>query len=83
MSFSHTQLEALESAIATGTLEVRIDDKVVKYQTTSELIKARDLVRNNPYAKKSVRIFSDNFKRVFDTPSPISGVANKKILEML
>ncbi len=44
--FSLAQLDALEAAIASGTLEVRIGDKLVKYQTTGDLIKARDLVRD-------------------------------------
>jgi hypothetical protein len=46
MAFSYTQLEALESAIAAGTLEVKIGDKTIKYQSTAELILARNLVRD-------------------------------------
>ena len=46
MAFTQTQLDALETAIASGTLEVRIGDKLVKYQTTDELIRARDLIRD-------------------------------------
>ena len=46
MSFTQDQLSALEAAIATGTLELRIGDKLVRYQTTADMIKARDLLRD-------------------------------------
>lgn len=46
MSFTRTQLELLEAAIASGTLEVRIGDKLVRYQGLADLIKARDLVKD-------------------------------------
>ena len=45
MAFSCQQLELLEAAIASGTLEVRIGDKFVRYQNTTDLIRARDLVK--------------------------------------
>lgn len=44
MAFTLAQLTALESAIASGNLEVRYDGKLVKYQTTGEMIRARDLM---------------------------------------
>ena len=40
------QLEALEAAIASGVLEVRVGDKVTRYQNTGDMIRARDLVRD-------------------------------------
>ena len=46
MAFTQSQLDALEAAIATGTLEVRIGDKMVRYQTTVDMIRARDLLRD-------------------------------------
>ncbi|MDX2095608.1 MAG: hypothetical protein SFW64_06700 [Alphaproteobacteria bacterium] len=46
MAFTQTQLDALEEAIASGTLEVRVGDKSVRYQSVAELIKARDLIRD-------------------------------------
>lgn len=46
MAFTQIQLDSLEAAIASGTLEVRIGDKLVKYQTTNDLIRARDLMRD-------------------------------------
>jgi hypothetical protein len=46
MAFTQTQLDALETAIASGTLEVRYGDKTVRYQSTSDMIKARDLIRD-------------------------------------
>ena len=46
MAFTQSQLDALEAAIATGTLEVRVGDKLIRYQTTTDMIKARDLLRD-------------------------------------
>ena len=46
MAFSQSQLDALEAAIATGTLEIRVGDKLIRYQTTADMIKARDLLRD-------------------------------------
>jgi hypothetical protein len=54
MAFTQTQLDALEAAIASGTLEVRIGDKLVRYQTTNEMIKARDLLRDQLNASKPI-----------------------------
>jgi hypothetical protein len=58
MAFSQAQLDALEAAIASGTLEVRVGDKVVRYQTTSDMIKARDLLRDQLTAADPVERFS-------------------------
>ena len=62
MAFTQSQLDALEAAIATGTLEVRIGDKMVRYQTTAEMIRARDLLRDqlnaaNPTSRTSLTGF--------------------------
>jgi hypothetical protein len=46
MAFSHSQLDALEAALASGTLELKIGDKAIKYQSTADLIRARDMVRD-------------------------------------
>lgn len=46
MAFSQAQLDALEAAIASGTLEVRMGDRLVRYQSTADLIRARDLMRD-------------------------------------
>ncbi len=62
MSFTQDQLTALEAAIASGTLEVRIGDKLVRYQTTVDMIRARDLLRDqlnagNPTTRTSLTGF--------------------------
>ncbi len=62
MSFTQDQLTALEAAIASGTLEVRIGDKMVRYQTTVDMIRARDLLRDqlnagNPTTRTSLTGF--------------------------
>lgn len=46
MAFTQTQLDTLENAIASGTLEVRTGDKSVRYHSLDELVKARDLIRD-------------------------------------
>lgn len=45
MAFSQSDLDALEKAIATGVLTVRYADRSVTYQTLSDLMRARDLVK--------------------------------------
>ena len=62
MAFSQSQLDALEAAIAAGTLEVRMGDRAVRYQNTADLIRARDLVRDQlaaatPTERSSVASF--------------------------
>lgn len=43
--FSTTQLEAIESAIASGELTVKYDGKEVTYRSMKDLTAARDLIR--------------------------------------
>lgn len=45
MAFTLSQLEAVEAAIGSGTLTVRMGDRLVTYQSLSDLIKLRDLMR--------------------------------------
>jgi hypothetical protein len=46
-TFTQANLAAIEEAIAGGYLEVRYDDKVVKYQTMSDLMRARNLIASS------------------------------------
>lgn len=57
-TFTQANLAAIEEAIAGGYLEVRYDDKVVKYQSMSDLMKARNLIANSlaAVATPAVRI---------------------------
>lgn len=43
-TFTQAHLAAIEEAIAGGYLEVRYDDKVVRYQSMGDLMKARNLI---------------------------------------
>lgn len=61
MSFTQDQLTALEAAIASGTLEVRMGDRMVRYQNTADMIRARDMIRD---------------QLVGDTPSERSSAAS-------
>lgn len=45
MAFSQAQLDALENAIASGTLEIEYDGNKKKFRSMSELIQARNLLR--------------------------------------
>ncbi len=44
--FTVLQLEAIERAIASGTLKVRYDGKEIQYQTTADLMSARQVIRD-------------------------------------
>ena len=46
MAFTQSQLDALEAAIASGSVEVRTGDKSVRYHSLDEMIKLRDVIRN-------------------------------------
>jgi len=46
MAFTQTQLDALETAIAAGTLEVSVGDKKVRYHSLDEMIRLRDIIKN-------------------------------------
>ena len=45
MAYTLPQLETIESAIASGTLRVEIDGRVVVYQSLDALMKLRDQIR--------------------------------------
>lgn len=44
--FNEAGLAAIEEAIAGGYLKVRYDDKEVTYQSLSELLRVRELIRS-------------------------------------
>jgi hypothetical protein len=44
-SFTIEQLQALESAIAQGTLRVKYGDKEVEYRSLSDMLRLLDLMR--------------------------------------
>lgn len=46
MAFTQTQLDAIESAIASGELKVVFDGREVMYRSVDDLIKARNLVKS-------------------------------------
>jgi hypothetical protein len=43
-TFTQAHLAAIEEAIAGGYLEVRYDDKQVKYQSVEQMLKARSMI---------------------------------------
>ena len=45
MAFTQTQLDALETALATGALECEFDGKRAKYRSLDEMMRIRDTMR--------------------------------------
>lgn len=61
-SFTLDQLKSLESAIADGALKVKYSDKEVEYRSLEEMLKIRDIMKNDlglnkPCCKKSRGLF--------------------------
>jgi len=54
MAFTTTQLQALEEAIAEGTLKVAFDGREVTYQDTRDLIRAYKLVKSSLQAAGTI-----------------------------
>jgi roadblock/LC7 domain-containing protein len=46
MSYTQTQLDALQAALASGTLRVTYDGKTVEYRSVDELSKAIKIVQS-------------------------------------
>lgn len=64
MALSQTDLDALDRAIATGTLSVEFDGRKMVYQTTSQLIEARNHVAtivNGSTLNRGPRVFGFRF----------------------
>lgn len=47
MSWTSTDLTAIESAIASGALSVQFGDRRVQYRSMEELLKARDVIKES------------------------------------
>jgi hypothetical protein len=54
MSYTATDLDNIERAIASGELVVSIGDKSVTYRSMSELIKARDIIKGELVAANAI-----------------------------
>jgi len=64
MALTKADLDALDLAIASGTLEVEFDGRRQRYQTTDAMIKARDHVArvlNQSGAPPGPRVFGFRF----------------------
>ena len=44
-SFTQTQLDLLEQAIATGVMEITYDGQTTKYRSLNQMIQIRDMMR--------------------------------------
>jgi hypothetical protein len=45
MAFTQQNLDALEQAIATGTLSIEYNGKRITYRSVADLLKARDVIK--------------------------------------
>lgn len=63
MAWTQDQLDAIEEAIASGTLEVQYADKKVTYRSLTDLLRTRELIKN------SLSQTSGNSARVYPTLS--------------
>lgn len=54
MAFTTDQLAAVESALATGELTVKFNDRLVTYRSIDELKASRDLIRGELAAAGSI-----------------------------
>lgn len=54
--FTVTQLEAIEKAIASGTLRVRYDGKEIQYQSMGDLMNARNLISDELIANGLLQV---------------------------
>ena len=46
MAWSASDLTAIETAIASGTMRVSFGDRTIEYRSISELLKARDAIKS-------------------------------------
>lgn len=47
MSWTSTDLTAIETAIASGELRVKFSDREVQYRSIDELLRARDIIKSS------------------------------------
>lgn len=55
MAFSQAQLDAVETAIASGELKVAFNGREVSYRSIDDLIKARDTIKASLSSASSTR----------------------------
>ena len=67
--FKESDLEAIEKAIASGTLRVRFADREVWYQTTGDLFRAREAVKRDLGRSRSNRVTVTYDKGLFSDES--------------
>lgn len=66
MAWTSTDLSNIDAAIASGTLEVRQGDKMIRYRSIEDLKNARAMINDylaqtaGPPQVRAVRIFTDS-----------------------
>lgn len=54
MAFTQTQLDAIETAIASGELRIMFDGREVIYRSIDDLLKARDTIKASLQASGAI-----------------------------
>jgi len=63
MAFTQTQLAALDEAISQGALTVKYQDRMVTYRSLNEMLKLRELMRNElGLTETTVRLYAKHSK---------------------
>lgn len=63
MAFTTTQLETLESAIASGTRTVKYEDREVTYQSLEAMLSVRDIMKRELGTETSTRYTLASYDR--------------------
>lgn len=59
MAFTQDDLDRLDRAVASGELQVRIQDRMVTYRSLDELLRARRAVRQALSGRRSSHALAD------------------------
>lgn len=63
MAWTQTDLDAIEKALASGTLVVKYNDKQVTYRSIAEMMQVRDMIRRALGKTNQTQRFTANFSK--------------------
>lgn len=61
--YTQADLDAMDRAIASGTSEVRMGDRMHKYRTLEEMMRARKFIAANLVTKRQINRVYTSFNR--------------------
>lgn len=62
MAFSQTDLDRIDACIASGTLTVRMGEKLITYRTIAELLEQRNVIAAALASRSGPRYRTANFQ---------------------